>query len=498
MRAVVTRAAVVFCLLGTNSNLVLGQTAPGNFDGDATITLEDHRALIDCLAGPGTAPLGERCAVGDFDCDGDVDLRDWRWIQSYFDGTPPLAAGCCESSAEELLSAAASNPVASAAFQDSWRLATELGFAPALYSVVRCEMSDGLTSYTAALGSANGLAVISLFLGAGSDGAWAPIMLATGSSSVKVFDASGGLLMEGIGTSLPTITELDANGNPVDSLSLASLSDVSAGSQGCVDYFNACFKQAGADILAEILGHAVGELALVGACNLIPGAGLVCDAAALTLLGLNGSKAVAQIAFAIPHCLQALTNGDYRCADQVCSCSSYGTCRRNGTALVCEGVGDRCRDHVSSDLRCKVDTTQAKGFRCDLSVCGDGIPDPLSARNATSLKPRMMGAAFRRFSRIRHSMVRASLPLPESEDSHTTASTRVAEINSDAMILPAPPGQTVDPRNATTGIKLLATGVGPIVRARLWSRRCLLGAVGQARFWQPEENGRLIVSSSSR
>lgn len=90
MRAVLLYAATLLSILATNSTLVLGQAAPGDFDGDATISLEDHRALIDCLEGPETAPLGERCAIGDFDCDGDADLRDWRWFQNFFESTAPL------------------------------------------------------------------------------------------------------------------------------------------------------------------------------------------------------------------------------------------------------------------------------------------------------------------------------------------------------------------------------------------------------------------------
>ncbi|MCK4659437.1 MAG: hypothetical protein KAV82_07935 [Phycisphaerae bacterium] len=70
-------------------------SAPGDFDGDGDVDLDDYAVFVDCMPGPDTPPTptipevtGQMCLDAfDFDKDEDVDLNDFGAFQGHFSGT---------------------------------------------------------------------------------------------------------------------------------------------------------------------------------------------------------------------------------------------------------------------------------------------------------------------------------------------------------------------------------------------------------------------------
>ena len=66
----------------TKPSLTLGETIPGDGNGDGVVDLGDYALFADCMYGPDSpAPTG--CDPFDFDHDTDVDLRDLKTFQSF-------------------------------------------------------------------------------------------------------------------------------------------------------------------------------------------------------------------------------------------------------------------------------------------------------------------------------------------------------------------------------------------------------------------------------
>ena len=59
----------------SNAAFAIASCAPGDFDGDGDVDLDDYAAFEQCLAGPDVS-IGVGCETGDFDDDDDVDLKD--------------------------------------------------------------------------------------------------------------------------------------------------------------------------------------------------------------------------------------------------------------------------------------------------------------------------------------------------------------------------------------------------------------------------------------
>jgi glycosidase len=55
--------------------------APGDWDGDGDVDLDDYAEFAQCLTGPGPAALGPGCNAFDFDADLDVDVHDFSSLQ---------------------------------------------------------------------------------------------------------------------------------------------------------------------------------------------------------------------------------------------------------------------------------------------------------------------------------------------------------------------------------------------------------------------------------
>jgi hypothetical protein len=62
--------------------------APGDFDADGDVDLDDFVNWADCETGPNRGPYSPGCEVFDFESDGDVDLQDFAGFQRAFTGPP--------------------------------------------------------------------------------------------------------------------------------------------------------------------------------------------------------------------------------------------------------------------------------------------------------------------------------------------------------------------------------------------------------------------------
>jgi hypothetical protein len=58
--------------------------APGDFDGDGDVDMDDYISWDNCATGPVITQLAEGCAVFDFDQDSDIDLLDFQSFSRYF------------------------------------------------------------------------------------------------------------------------------------------------------------------------------------------------------------------------------------------------------------------------------------------------------------------------------------------------------------------------------------------------------------------------------
>ncbi len=57
--------------------------APGDFNGDGVVALDDYTQFGDCFTNPGE-PIMAGCELADTDNDGDVDIEDFSGFQNAF------------------------------------------------------------------------------------------------------------------------------------------------------------------------------------------------------------------------------------------------------------------------------------------------------------------------------------------------------------------------------------------------------------------------------
>ena len=77
-------------------DVVNGNGAAGDFDGNGTVDAADFDRFADCYTGPGGGPVGPECAAGDFDGDDDIDCDDWQMFKFVWTSSadPPLFSSC--------------------------------------------------------------------------------------------------------------------------------------------------------------------------------------------------------------------------------------------------------------------------------------------------------------------------------------------------------------------------------------------------------------------
>ena len=77
-------------------DVLAGNGAAGDFDGDSDVDGSDLAQFATCFTGPGGGPPGPGCAAGDFDGDDDVDCDDWELFQDVWtEATPPPPLAAC-------------------------------------------------------------------------------------------------------------------------------------------------------------------------------------------------------------------------------------------------------------------------------------------------------------------------------------------------------------------------------------------------------------------
>ena len=77
-------------------DVLAGDGADGDFDGDSDVDLADRDRFAECFTGPDGGPVPPDCAAGDFDDDDDIDCDDWALFKIVWTaaGTPPALPEC--------------------------------------------------------------------------------------------------------------------------------------------------------------------------------------------------------------------------------------------------------------------------------------------------------------------------------------------------------------------------------------------------------------------